>query len=142
MNARAHFAGRLTADPEIKTFANTGDRRNNRVARFSVAINEAWLSCDGQRVEKTHFFDFEAFGSVAEWCEKWLKKGARVGLWAQPRQDTWEDKEGGQRSRVVFRLDGFPALYDWPETEGQKRQAAGREAAPIPAGTADEEIPF
>lgn len=135
METKCTFYGRLTADPESKTLQGG---ENRVVSTFSIATTETWIGPSKERVEKTHYFDFEAWGRPAEFLAKHARKGARIMIHAEARQDRWDDRETGNgRSRVVFRVEGFPILMDWPEKDAQ-----GQPAAATAGAAGDEDVPF
>ncbi len=67
------ITGNLTADPESR-FTPSGAQ----VTAFGVAVNKRWKSKDGQQQEKVTFFRVSAWNTLAEVCEKYLAKGAKV----------------------------------------------------------------
>lgn len=86
--------GHLTRDVEMRTMpSGTG------VCDFGIAVNRLW-SKDGQKQEEVSFFDVTAFGKTADLCAEYLSKGRQVLLEGRLKQERWEAKEGGQRSRV------------------------------------------
>lgn len=79
MNA-IHLMGRLTASPEVTSSAS-----GTTIARFTVAVDRRFAK-EGQ--QKTDFFNCSAFGKLAEFVEKYLKKGTKVVLSGEMRLDT------------------------------------------------------
>ena len=79
MNA-IHLMGRLTASPEVTSSAS-----GTTIARFTVAVDRRFAK-EGQ--QKTDFFNCSAFGTLAEFVEKYLKKGTKVVLSGEMRLDT------------------------------------------------------
>jgi len=93
--------GRFVRDPELKEVGNT------HVCEFSLAVNE-YRKINGERKKYTNFFDFVIWDKAAELIAKYKVKGDLIYVVATARQDKWVDKEtGGNRSRVVFRVDDF-----------------------------------
>ena len=76
MNA-LHIMGRLTANPEVTSSAS-----GTTIARFTVAVDRRFAK-EGQ--QKTDFFSCSAFGKLAEFVEKYLKKGTKVVLSGEMR---------------------------------------------------------
>ena len=140
--------GRLTADPEIK-YTQSGVA----IANFSLAYNEKWKDkASGELKEDVHFFTVEAFGTSAQYAEKYLTKGSRVAVVGSLRQNRWEDN-GQSRSRVVIRAFTIQGLdYSNPngeQAQGEQKPAASEQTPPAapeqaaPAASEDEEdIPF
>ena len=82
--------GRLTKDPELKT-GNSGKSYSN----FSIACNTGF----GDKKE-TSFFNCVIFGKQAETLCQYFKKGHRVGIRGELKQETWNDRDGNKRSAV------------------------------------------
>lgn len=164
------FIGRLTRDPEIRTFASGG-----KVASFGFAVtNRKKDVATGQWVDDPMFIDAKVFnrgefGKQADLVEQSLHKGNQVFLEGHLVLESWEDKQTGQkRSKHVVVVDNFQFLEPRAEgagtgsTGGQSRfqprpAAPARNTAPTfsndfgdegsdfggsQAGPPDEEIPF
>jgi single-strand DNA-binding protein len=159
--------GRLTRDPEVRTFANGG-----KVAKFGFAVNNRKKdSSTGQWVDDPVFLDVEAFnrgefGKQADLVEQYLAKGRQVFLEGHLKLDQWTDKEGQKRSRLVVVVDNLQFLDSKQDGGGMSEngsRAPRMAAAPqqskssfsaggssyhdepdleAPAGGQEEEIPF
>jgi single-strand DNA-binding protein len=152
--------GRLTRDPEIRTFGNGG-----RVAAFGFAVGSRRKNPQTGQWEdgETMFIDCDAFnkgesGRLADTVEKYLRKGSQVYLEGRLKLDQWDDKQTGQkRSKHKLAVDVMQMLDTrgggGDDGEGGGRPMA-RAAAPAsrpqayqpadqePAGGNDSEIPF
>ena len=95
--------GRFVRNPEIKAVNDT------HVCEFSLAVNE-FRKVGGERKKFAHFFDFVIWDKAAEVIAEYCGKGDLIEVRATPRQDKWQDSEGRNRSRVVFRVDEFSFL--------------------------------
>jgi single-strand DNA-binding protein len=88
--------GNLGADPEVRSTAN-----GSRVANLSVATSRQWNNQAGERQEKTEWHKIVAWNSrvskLADFVEKYLKKGDRVYVEGRVEYRTWEDREGNTR---------------------------------------------
>lgn len=85
------LVGRLTKDPEIRTYEKDG--QTQKVASFSVAVdryskNEHYAA---------DFFDCSVFRTKAEFIEKYFHKGDRIILEGEGHFDTYKDKDGNDR---------------------------------------------
>lgn len=78
------FMGRLTKDPELRYTQNT----NMAVAAFSIAVDRR------DKDKTTDFFNCTAFGKMAEFTEKYLKKGTKILLTGRVQNDTYTNKQG------------------------------------------------
>jgi len=116
---KAIFVGNLTADPEL-----IHTPKGTAVVNASLAVNEFYTPEDGERQQVTTFIDVKVWGPSAENFAKLARKGQEILIEGSIRQDTWEDKESGQkRSKLYVRTDA------WQFTQ-RKAQAA---EAPTPA---------
>lgn len=96
MSTPITLIGNLTADPELKFFEG-----GTAKATASIAVNEYWTDKDGERQEKTSYFNLVAWRQTAEDLCRTTSKGMRVIVVAKPEQRTWEDKDSGQKRSVV-----------------------------------------
>jgi single-strand DNA-binding protein len=109
--------GRLTRDPEVRTFANGG-----KVARFGFAVNNRKFNQQsGQWEEEPVFIDIDAFNretgrKLADLVEQYLRKGNQVFLEGHLKLDQWTDKEGQTRKQLRVVLDNLQFLE--PRSEG------------------------
>jgi single-strand DNA-binding protein len=124
--------GRLTRDPEVRTFANGG-----KVAKFGFAVNNRRKNqATGNWEDEPVFLDVEAFnrgetGKQADLVEQYLRKGHQVFLEGHLRLDQWE-KDGQKRSRLLVVVDNVQFLEPRGDGEGAPRQQRPS-AAPAPA---------
>jgi len=95
--------GRFVRDPDMKAVNDT------HVCEFSLAVNE-FRKVGGERKKFAHFFDFVIWDKAAEVINEYCNKGDLIEIRATPRQDKWQDKDGNNRSRIVFRVDEFSFL--------------------------------
>lgn len=93
--------GNLTRDPEL-TFTTTGRGK----VEFSIACNDSWTDKDGQKQEKTAYYDIVGWGNLAEDITTVIQKGMAVIVVGRLEQQTWTDKETGKnRSKVAVLAD-------------------------------------
>ncbi len=114
--------GNLGADPEVRSTAN-----GTRVANLSVATSRQWNNQAGERQEKTEWHRVVAWNSrvskLADFAEKYLKKGDRVYVEGRIEYRTWEDRDGNTRyateinARELISLSGRAGAA--PEAEGE-----------------------
>lgn len=79
------ITGNLGADPEV-FYSSEG----NAVASFNIAFRSS--------KKKTNWIRVVCFGRQAEVAEKYLHKGARIGIIGTLDQQRWETDEGIQRT--------------------------------------------
>ncbi len=87
------LVGRLTRDAELK-YTNTG----TAVASLGLAVNRRRKNGD-QWVDEASFFDITLWGRSAEGLSPYLKKGTRIGVDGELRQNRWQ-QDGQNRSKV------------------------------------------
>jgi single-strand DNA-binding protein len=104
--------GRLTRDPEVRTFANGG-----KVASFGFAVNNRRKNqSTGQWEEEPVFLDIEAFNrgetgrQLADLVEQYLHKGNQAFLEGHLKLDQWTAQDGQKRSRLKIVLDNLQFL--------------------------------
>ena len=88
--------GRLARDPEVRY---TND--NKAVANFTLAVDRRFKR-DGD--PDADFFFCTAFGKIAEFAEKYLKKGTKIVLDGHLQNDTYE-KEGQKKTTTKIIVD-------------------------------------
>ncbi len=109
--------GNLTADPEVRTTP-----RGNTVAELRLAVNRVSSGPnDGERREETTYLDVTCWGRTAEIAGQYLAKGRPVFIEGRLQQDTWEDKQTGQkRSKIRIVAENMQLLggRDGGQTQG------------------------
>lgn len=153
-NAQVFITGRLTRDVEVRS-----TQGGNTVASLGVAVNRG--KKDSRKVS---FFDVTMWDTNQETLAK-LTKGVAVDLRGELTQESWEDKEGNKRSKVVITArsvsflvgrQGAPAKEEAENDtvnvgsapaptarQGGKRGKTATAPAPTPADeSTGEEIPF
>jgi len=123
--------GNLTRDPEL-TFTTAGQGK----IEFSIACNEYWNDKNGERQEKTSYFDVIAWRNLAEDAASILEKGLSVVVSGRLEQQTWEDKETGKpRSKVQVVADRIAANVTGLAAISRKARAengdGGRKSIPM-----------
>ena len=87
--------GNLGRDPEMRYTAG-----GRPVTSFSVATSHSYKSGDGERREKTEWFNVVAWGNLAEICKQYLHKGRQVYVEGRLQTRSWEDGEGVKHFRT------------------------------------------
>jgi single-strand DNA-binding protein len=89
---KVQLTGRLGADPEMRYTP-----QGHAVTTFRVASNRSWRSSDGEAHEDTEWFRVVAWNKLAEICNQFLAKGARVYVEGRLQTRQWQDQEGQTR---------------------------------------------
>lgn len=147
--------GNLTRDPELRYTPN-----NTAVANLGMAINRKWFNKQtNENQEETTFVDMEAWGRTAEVLNQYLKKGRPLYVEGRLKLDQWQDKDGGNRSKLKIVIESFEFLDSGKgegggggggsyQQGGRSGGGEGRNApAPANAGQAhqpvdEDDIPF
>jgi single-strand DNA-binding protein len=121
------ISGNITKDPELRA-TNSG----TPVCNGSICYNSRRKGQSGDWEDVPNFFDFVAFGKVAEVLAR-KQKGEKILLNGELTQRSWESKEGERRSKVELLVREF---VDAP------RQNAAQKPAKDDSGEFEEDIPF
>src|SRR5690554_4608705 len=98
------LVGRLTRNIELKYLTS-----GTAVGNFSIACSEDVKQGDKWE-EKAHFFDCVLWGKRAESLKQYMTKGKQVAVGGRLRQETWQNKEGQNRSKVVVNVEKVQLL--------------------------------
>jgi single-strand DNA-binding protein len=124
--------GRLTRDPEVRTFGNGG-----KVAKIGFAVNNRRKNQQtGQWEDDPVFIDAEIFnrgenGQQADRVEATLRKGNQVFIEGHLRLDQWTSQDGQKRSKLVVVIDNFQYLEPRAADSGEGGSRPAR-SAPAP----------
>lgn len=113
--------GNLTADPEVRP-----TQSGVPLTELRLAVNRVLSGRnDGERREETTFLDITCWNRTAEFAAQYLCKGRSVFVEGRLQQDTWEDKQTGQRrSRIRVVAENLQPL-DRPQGNGQQGGGQG-----------------
>ncbi|WP_312336591.1 single-stranded DNA-binding protein [Sphingobacterium sp.] len=124
-----NITGRLTRNAEVRT-TNSG----KQVVNFSVAVNDSYKNKQGERVEKTAYFDCSYWRTAN--VAKMLTKGLLVELTGTVSTRAWISKDGEAKAGLDFHTSNIKPL------------AGGKRAETVQAPTAannngaDDDLPF
>ena len=98
--------GNLTADPETRKTPT-----DKTVVNFRVAANHEWGEKEEQK--SVSYVPIECWDKLAENCGQYLRKGSKVTIQGELREDRWTDTEGKKRNQLKViaqsvRFDGRP----------------------------------
>ena len=132
--------GRLTRDPESRTFSN-----GNKVAKFGFAVSRNKKNPQTGQWENDPnplFIDCEAFTRdnftrLHDVVMNYCRKGSQIMVEGQLRLDTWDDKTTGQKRSVhkialdeIQLLDGKPQDGQGDQSHGDDEGGFQRSSAP------------
>lgn len=92
--------GVATADPELRT---VGDN-NISVCTVNVAFNRSYQDKNKKWQNEPCFLRCQVWGARAERMAELVKKGQPIYITGYMKQDSWEDKETGQK-RVSYTVN-------------------------------------
>ena len=114
-----NIIGTMTRDLELKYLPS-----GVAVGSFAIAVNQDYKKQDGTKVEKTSFFDVKVIGKQSEIINQYFSKGSRIGITGELEQETWQDNQGQNRSKVVIKLEQFSFIDKKSnDNQGQRSQA-------------------
>ena len=110
--------GRFARDPECKYI---GDRK---VANFTLAVDRGRKNANGER--EADFIDCAAWGSSAEFVQKWFAKGMMAIVVGRLQSRNWEDRNGNKRVSIEVNADEVM----FGETKKARAGARGNDLVP------------
>lgn len=112
---RLEIIGNLGRDPEVRTFDS-----GNKVANFTVGVSEGYKDRNGEFQTNTTWFNVVLNGSLAEFAEKYLRKGASVYVSGRVRERSYNTNSG--EKKYITELVGFELqLLDKKESSEPRR---------------------
>lgn len=89
--------GRTATEPEVR-YTNNGDA----VANFRVAVERRYKR-EGQT--EADFFQTTAFGKTAEFIEKYIRKGQKIGFAGRLQNDEYTNRDGQKITKAVIIIE-------------------------------------
>lgn len=139
-----HLMGRISSDIVLR-YSTEG----LPICAFSIAVEEQYVTKQGERKKTTNFFEVTFFGARGETINKYFRKGSRILIdEAKLRQERWEDKTTGQkRSKVCVTGISFEFVDQRSQPDNQDQ--AHSQQPEQPAGEPetiepnfDDDVPF
>ncbi len=110
--------GNLGANPEIRTTPN-----GVKVARMRLAVNDIWTNrSSGQKEQRTHWVDLNAWDRLAVTAERFLTKGSKIAIRGSLEYREWTSQEGMKRSKLEVRVRELIMLSTRSEQSGYGNQ--------------------
>lgn len=155
---RVILTGRLTRDPELRTFPSGMSVCSLRLAFNTRKKDQA----TGEWGEKANFVDVSIWGRQGELASQYLSKGRAVALDGRLEWREFQDQAGNNRQAIEVVADNVEFLGSPQDAQGGGQQAGGFAPrsdvpadmndfapAPVAAGAgngspapADDDIPF
>ncbi len=122
--------GNLTRDPEVRYTP-----KGQAVCDISIAVNRKWRDEAGNQHEEVTYVEIVVWGKQAENCGQYLRKGSSACFEGRLQQESWEDKQTGQkRSKMCVVAEAVQFLSS-PNREGGQQQERGYGNRPAPQQT-------
>lgn len=115
--------GRLTRDPEVRY----GGANNTAVARYSIAVDRRFKR-EGE--PDADFFNLVTFGKQGEFVEKYLRKGTKIVVEGELRNNNYTNKDG----QKVYGIDIVTSGVEFAESKNAQGEAAMNTAPTTQAG--------
>ena len=138
--------GRLTRDPDIRYSQSATPVA---IARFSLAVDRRYKR-DGEA--QADFFNCTAFGSQAEFVEKYLRQGIKILLVGRLENNNYVNREGQKVYSIQVLVERLEFAESKKAVEEQQEEARRRQSPEpeadadgfinIPDDVKDEELPF
>ncbi len=93
------FKGNICSDFIEKKFTNKTSGKDFRYIDFNIA-NNAGKNSSGEAL--VNFINIRAYNSVADFIQKYFKKGNSVLITGTFKQDRWVDENGNKKQRSFF----------------------------------------
>lgn len=124
--------GNATRDPELKATP-----AGQNVCTFGLATNRVWKDASGQKRELAEFHNVVAWGSLADICGHYVKKGKPLYIKGYLKTHTWDDAQNKMKhyktevimQDVVLLGSKTPAAADAVEASEEEEETANEEAA-------------
>ena len=89
---KVQLIGRLGQDPQIITFDD-----GNKIANFSIAIDDSYKDKDGKKVERTYWHNVVVKGPLVKIVEDYVTKGKEIVVEGKLTNRSYDDKDGNKR---------------------------------------------
>lgn len=105
--------GNVGNEPEVRYL-----ERGVAIANFNLATTErGYVMQNGTQVpDRTEWHNIVLWRNLAEWAERFLRKGMKVYVEGKLQTRRWE-KDGQQRQRTEIVAENIQVLYRPPQTQ-------------------------
>lgn len=125
---KAILVGRVGKDPELRNLDN-----DRSIARFTLATNETYKNRNGEKITNTEWHNIVVWRGLAEFANRYVKKGTMVYVEGKIRSRSWDDKDGIKRYTTEIEADTIQLLS--PANSGQPN-SGGSDVTSMNNGTA------
>ena len=114
--------GNLVANAELSE-----PSKGFKVCKFSLGVNRFTKNSNGESIDEVSFFDVEAYGKMAETCEKNGIKGRGVRVVGRLKQSRWKNNDGRNQSRVYVIAEHIEYKPKFEKKDSSEAKEAGEE---------------
>lgn len=129
--------GHITRDPQMKYLPS-----QTALTEFGIAMNRKFKGGNGELREEVCFVDCAAFGKTGEIINQYCHKGNAIFIDGRLKFDSWDDKNGGKRSKLSVIVDNVQFLGGKPDGEKQQTSPQRSTSRPPRKQEAQTEQPF
>ena len=124
--------GNVGSDPEVRYLENNPQNAgaNPKVARLRIATTERYTDRNGNRQENTEWHTVVAWRNLADFAEKYVRKGSQVFIEGRIRTRQWQDQTGAKRETTEIAADSLQLLGKRPDDASQGGYAPQTSAQP------------
>ena len=124
--------GRLTNDPEVRYTATN----NELVVSFRLAVNRRFVKQGEER--EADFINIVAWRKVAEFCNKYFKKGLQIGIVGRLLTRNYDDKDG----KKVYVTEVVAEEVYFADSKKQENANINAPFDENPTPITDDDLPF
>jgi len=134
---RVIILGYLGKNPEAK-LTSTGQM----VCTFSVATSYDFKDKTDQKQERTEWHTMVAWGKIADYCAKYIKKGQQVYVEGRIQTRSWDDKNATKRYVTEIIVERIIAPTLSKHDERSQDQAQMESFGPTELDNPEDDLPF
>lgn len=128
---KVFLVGNLTKDPELAT-TNSGVS----VCRLTIAVQRRFANSEGER--EADFFNIITWRNQADICNKYLKKGSKIGVVGVLQNRSYEAQDGSKRYVTEITADEVEFLSTKQSADELAKKEEVTKLQPID----DDTLPF
>ena len=128
------LTGNLSKDITLKSNSNI------TIASSTIAVNRKFKNQNGDTSEEVLFIDITFFGRQAQTANQYLNKGSKVLIEGRLKFDTWQDKNGQNRSKHSVVVESMEMLGGHNTGTNQNNQSHNQSYNSY--NESNDEIPF
>ncbi len=119
--------GNLTRDIELR-YLQSG----TAVGVTSIAVNKKFKTSTGEIKDDTCFIDITFWGRTAEVANQYLKRGSKILIEGELKQDRWQDQQGQNRSKHSISVINMQMLDSRGDSSNQYNASNSLQNAQTP----------